>query len=619
MKKNYIKIMLCCVLLISFSNAMQDEGSGIQCSTIMSKSFNPAKRILAEPVKNILETMEIHESIEEIEKQIDIFPVNGQMVLKVFKYTGIKNETPEKICSYLSEKLEEHCKIPTNSTNVLKASVDNEKLVYNLLSFLNEDGSSLLPLRLVESKKVLIEHSQPNTHKELHIGHMRNTVLGDTLCNMFRFMGYEVWSENYYGDEGAHVAKCLWYMDKHQLKPTEEEDKGTWLGKIYTQANIALESDGDNKELNNQQISKTLEHIEKKSGDLYEKWLETREWSLELFRKSYKWLNVDFDRWTSESDVSEEAFSIVHKYYEDGIFTSKSNTIGTAIGADLSHCNLGFYVLLKSDGRGLYSSKDVALALRRSKQFDADKYIYVVDVRQSFHFKQLFATLELMGLEKYNQFHHLAYELVNIPEGTMSSRKGTIVPLLKLIEGVESSCREKLESTYHDQWPEEEIKNTARNIAIAAIRYGMIRISPEKKITFNMKDWLRSEGNTGYYLLYSYSRIQSLLRKAMIDVDVRSATIKWNLLDSPKEKDLLLLMSGFYESAQWSVDNLKPSIFSNYLFNFAQSFNALYGSVQILSEEDFETKNARIALVKLCSAYMGSAFNLLGLPTIQRM
>jgi arginyl-tRNA synthetase len=580
--------------------------------------YNQAKQISCKSILEAMASLNISVEEEEVAQSIEdcSFSDKGQISFKTFKYAKHLKKSPAEVSALIAQALSE-------LKNISKASADsgfvnifikNDVLADSLIIAVDKNDQTVRFLDK-QATKILIEHSQPNTHKELHVGHTRNTILGDTLCSLYKFSGYEVIAENYHGDEGAHVAKCLWYMSKNNLKPAVGEDPGTWLGKIYTQSNSELVSAANTplEEIYKNEISAVLQQIENKSGKFFDLWKETREWSLDLFRKMYEWLGVTFDSWVSESDVSEQSFKIVDKYYKDGLFIKSEG----AIGADLSDANLGFFMLLKSDGRGLYSTKDIALALRRNEKYDPNKTVYVVDNRQSHHFKQVFATLKKMGLKVADNCFHLAYELVETTTGPMSSRNGTIIPMLKLIENMEVLCQENILSRQSSKDINDGHIETAKKIAVAAVRYGMIKVDPDSKIIFDMDSWLKVEGNTGPYLLYCYTRMLSLLNKANFEVDF--STVDWSVLDAVAEKSFLYSMAKLTETAADAASKMKPNIFANYTYDLCRAFNTFYSECPIISENDPEKRKARVALTKLGSIYLNTALNLLRIPTVSSM
>src|SRR5690606_12590649 len=291
------------------------------------------------------------------------------------------------------------------------------------------DGSFFKRDILDQNPKTMIEYSQPNTHKVLHVGHMRNLCLGNALIRMGRSIAADIIAVTYPGDVGTHVAKCLWYLKKHQDTPVPDgtpEEKGAWLGQIYTKATHKLDDElGTEKEDQNRaELTAILKQLESGSGEYYDLWRETREWSLRLMEKAYSWADVKFDRWFFESEVDAPSLKFAKELFEKGVLVKDQG----AIGMDLSDDKLGFCLLIKSDGTGLYATKDVQLAKVKFEEFKVEKSVYIVDNRQAHHFKQVFKVLEKIGFKQAKDCFHLAYDVVELPDGAMSSRKGNIVP-----------------------------------------------------------------------------------------------------------------------------------------------------------------------------------------------
>lgn len=461
-------------------------------------------------------------------------------------------------------------------------------------------------------QKCMVEYSQPNTHKELHVGHMRTACLGNAVCKILAAAGHEVVSATYPGDVGTHVAKCLWYLKKYQPEMTPDEDRGTWLGRMYSSANNLLEDQKGTpkEEENRRELTAILKELHSKEGEYYELWRETREWSLELMRKAYDWLDVQFDRWFFESEVDEPSLAYAQELYEQGVLTKDDG----AIGMDLSDDGLGFCLLIKSDGNGLYSTKDVLLAKRKFEEFGIERNIYVVDVRQAFHFQQVFKVLERIGYEHAKDCYHLAYGYVELPDGAMSSRKGNIIPLVALIQNMEFMIKEKYLSRYDDLALEKK-DQIARVIANGAIKYGMLKFDNNKSIVFDMEEWLKVEGDTGPYIQYAAARINSIFKR----VGKVSAMPEYQKLCAEQEIAVVLKLSAFKEVVALSADQLKASPLCAYLFDLSKLFNSFYAACRIGDEPDQGLKAARVDLCRSVYVALEQGLALLGIEIPEKM
>ena len=542
----------------------------------------------------------------------------GHFAFPCFPYSKALRMAPNKISEALKEVFE---------TQKIIEEVRPVGPYLNFFVNFNEVGRAVLDevlqgdffkFSLITSpKKTMIEYSQPNTHKVLHVGHMRNLCLGNALARIMKYSGYDITAVTYPGDVGTHVAKCLWYLKKHNQTPLPTENKGAWLGELYTKAHLKLEDElGSEKEdQNRKELTAILKELHDFSGEYYELWKETREWSLELMKEAYNWADVEFDRWFFESEMDSPSVSLIKEYHKKGLFKDSQG----AIGIDLAEDGLGFCILLKSDGTGLYATKDIHLAKEKFEEFGIEKSIYIVDTRQSHHFKQVFKVLEKMGFEQADDCHHLQYDVVELPDGAMSSRKGNFVPLMDLIHQMEETIKKDYLNKYlesEEPWTIEEIYKTATMIANGAIKYGMIRVDNTRKIVFDMKEWLKLDGDTGPYLQYVNARIFSLCRKLNYQ---ESTPINWGLLNSTYETSLILKITHFNSIVEGASEQFKTSYLCSYLFELGKLFNSFYSECPIGKAESEELKSTRLALAKACGMVMQKGLGLLGIGAPEKM
>ena len=465
-----------------------------------------------------------------------------------------------------------------------------------------------------KNPRTMIEYSQPNTHKELHVGHMRNLCLGDGLVRMLKYSGHEILTSTFPGDMGTHVAKCLWYLKLHNDEPVPKTNRGEWLGRMYSKAHIKLEDEeaGAEGPKNKADLTLIIKDLEEGHGEYYKLWKETREWSIDLMKQVYAWADVEFDYWYWESDVDAASVKFAKKCFAEGKLVESQG----AIGMNLENENLGFCLLLKTDGTGLYATKDLELARRKFEDVHIEKSIYVVDTRQSHHFKQVFRVLEILGFEQAKLCLHLQYNFVELPDGAMSSRKGNIVPLLNLIHQMEQMVKERYLSRYANEWTQSEIDQTASIIAKGAIRYGMLRIDTNKAIVFDMDEWLKIDGESGPFIQYSYARIASLGRKLGFEAN---RDVKFGLLTHQAEKNLSSQLMNFNSVVSSASESFKPNSLCNYLYDLAKKFNVFYHECPIANSGSDELTNARLALAMATGIVIKQGLGLLGVPVPERM
>ena len=457
---------------------------------------------------------------------------------------------------------------------------------------------------LGEDRRVLLEYAQPNTHKEFHVGHIRNAVLGQSVMNILRANGFEVIGASYIGDIGAHVAKALWGLNRfHKGEEFEEEERAMKLGDVYTEATVYADLHEEAKE----EIAEVQRKLEAGDPDLLAQWKETREWSLKAFRRIFEELHVTPDVWYYESDVEGPGKELVKKLLTDGI--AKKSEGATVV--DLEQEELGAFLILKSDGSSLYATKDLALALLKDKTYAPDRQIVVVDVRQELYFKQLFATLRRMGFTQ--KLVHLSYDMVNLPEGTMSSRTGNIITYDALRGAMQDVLREETR-TRHADWDEKKVEKTAHAIAGAAITFMMLRQDPHSIITFDMQEAMSVEGFTGPYILYTIARIESVRNKTK-----RKPIVNAALLTQKGERELVRALAEFPSVVQHAGQTFQVSAIAQWAFDTSKIFSEYYHAVQIVVPEDNEGTSARLALALAVQKALIRALELLAIEPVMEM
>lgn len=536
----------------------------------------------------------------------------GHLAFPCFQYAKLLGKKPPELAQELAQKVKHHFAQVQVVGPYLNLFLSPQQLgEFILFPLLSQKTFVLSPLKIAP---ILVEYSQPNTHKELHVGHMRNMCLGNALVRILRYTGRPVVSNTFPGDVGTHVAKCLWYMKYHNTQPVPAVGKGEWLGKMYSLAHNKLEDERGTpqEEVNRQQLTAILQQLEQKQGEFYQLWRETREWSIELMKSLYDWADIHFDVWYWESEMDSDSVQFAKELYQKGILTKSEG----AIGMDLEAEGLGFCLLIKSDGNGLYATKDIELARRKFASYKPSRSVYVVDMRQELHFKQVFAVLKKIGFSaEADRCFHLKYNFVELPDGAMSSRKGNIVPIMELITKMREHVKSQYLERYRGEWSDAEIEKGADMVAHGAIKYGMNVMDPNKKIVFKMEDWLRLDGESGPYIQYTYARIQSLLAKNSHDKGEPDVA----MLTSDIEMELLLKLAQFNKTVETCAQSLKTSPLCAYLYDTAKVFNSFYHDCPIGKLEDKKLQQSRLALAYATGLLLKKGLELLGIPAPPRM
>ncbi len=462
-----------------------------------------------------------------------------------------------------------------------------------------------------KNKKVMVEFSQPNTHKAMHVGHLRTMMLGDVISNILEFAGYDVVRANYFGDSGRDVAKWLWnYQKHHQGETKPEKDITRWMGDLYAEANQYLDKHPEwEKEV--QEL-----HTRWDAGDkeIVALWEETRQWSLDGFNEIYEIMDIRFDHVYCESHVDPLSKPFVENLIKQGIATDERGQGGTVVVKldellGLEEETYRVLVLLRSDGTALYGAWDLALAQKKFEDYDLDKSIYVVDVRQSLHFKQVFKTLELAGWDKVNKVYHLPYEIVTLPGNvTMSSREGTVVLLEELIrEAVQRAYEVGLER--NPDLDEDAHQKVSKAVGLGAIKYPLLARETTKIALFDWEEALDFTGHSAPYIQYAYVRTNSLLKK--FSQDLPESLIPTHEMDE-KEITLIEMISQWPEVVQKAAEEYKTLHVTNHAYELARAFNEFYNHCPVLKAEP-EIKAARVRLVAAAREAIRNALTVLGI------
>jgi len=459
-----------------------------------------------------------------------------------------------------------------------------------------------------QRKKIMIEYANGNTHKEFHIGHLRNIFFGEAVKSLLEANGYEAVPVSYINDFGINAAKTIWNWKNSVNYKNAEEDKGYLLGKCYAEASQLLIDCPEKKE----EVVLIKKDIEARRGENYELWEETRQWSIDYFSSIYKEFNIEFAHTFYESEEIDDGLKLTSQLLKKGILKKSEG----AVVANLEEYGLGFLPIIRSDGTALYPVADLALASKKFKLYDLNESIYIVDIRQSLYFSQLFKILELIGYQK--KMTHLTYDFVTLPDGMMSSRTGNVITYkelkAKVLEKLLAETKQR-----HDDWSEEKILEIANNLALATMKFELLKVGADKIIVFNLSEALRFDGYTACYLYYGYARLKSVIRKSgLADLQDSKVSINYDLLNDEKEKKLLLKIAKYPEILKLALDKYNPSEVTKYLFELVQLSNDYYHDVNILKAEG-EIKKARLVLIRAILIVLGNGFDLFKFSALEEM
>lgn len=465
-------------------------------------------------------------------------------------------------------------------------------------------------------ERVMVEFSQPNTHKAMHVGHLRSAILGDIVAHILEFAGYDVVRANYPGDIGLHVIKWLWcYMNFHRgERPTQDITR--WMGAIYAEANDRL---AENPELE-AEVRAIYNRWDRRDPEVVALWEETRQWSLDGFHEIYKLLNIHFDIYYFNSMVEHPGKEVVDLLIAKGIAQDERPSGPVIVKLDellgLKHDKYRVLVVLRSDNTALYATEDLALAIRKFEDYpDLARSLYIVDVRQSLHFQQVFKTLELAGFVWADRCQHVPYELVNLPGNVvMASREGTVVLLEELVREATRRALEVVEQKNPDL-SQEQKQAVAQAVGVGAIKYPMLARENTKIVTFDWETALDFNGQAAPYIQYAYVRASSILRKSDRPLPLALAP-GYELM--PVEIELIELMSRLPNVVQQAAREYRPLHIANLSYELARTFNDFYNQCPVLMADE-HVRNFRLRLVAAARQTIQNCLRLLGITAPQVM
>ena len=459
-------------------------------------------------------------------------------------------------------------------------------------------------------EQVMVEFSQPNTHKAFHVGHLRSAILGDTLARILEFAGYAVIRANYPGDMGLHVIKWLWNYQKFHKGEKPQKDITQWMGQLYAEASRRLEENPDLEA----EVRALYQAWDRREPEIVGLWEETRQWSLEGFHQMYDLLDIRFDRYYFNSQAEQPGKVMVQDLIERGIAQDERPDGAVIVKLDellgLKNEKYRVMVVLRSDGTALYATEDLALAKIKFEEYpQLARSLYVVDVRQSLHFQQVFKTLELAGYDWAQRCQHIPYELVSLPGNVvMASREGTVVLLEDLIREATERALQVVSEKNPDMGAEQKLE-VAKAVGIGAIKYPMLARENAKTVTFDWQAALDFNGQASPYIQYAHVRANSILRKLGGELP-KLAEPQHEL--APAEVELIELISRFPKEVQRAAAELRPLCLASLGYDLARSFSDFYNQCPVISAEP-AVRAFRVHLVAAAKQAMANCLNILGI------
>ena len=593
------------------------------------------ENIIHNGVKTALaELYDVTPADNQIQTQNTRKDLEGDLTVVVFPFLRFSKKSPEQtgedIGKYLQNNVDQ-----VDSFNVIKGflnlDINKNYWIESLLAAYSNETFGISELN-DNSKTVMVEYSSPNTNKPLHLGHIRNNLLGYSISEILKASGNKVVKTNIVNDRGIHICKSMYAWQQWGNGETPESSglKGDHLvGKYYVEfdkrykVEIAelIEKGLSKEEAENQALSilaarELLLKWEAKDEDTVNLWKTMNGWVYEGFDVTYKTLGVDFDKVYYESETYLIGKDEVLRGLAEDTFYKKEDG---SVWADLTKDKLDQKLLLRSDGTSVYMTQDIGTAKMRFEDYDIDKMVYVVGNEQNYHFQVLAMLLDKLGYDWGKDLYHFSYGMVELPSGKMKSREGTVVDADDLVAGMIDVARNvSKELGKLDSLNEEEAEDTYRMIALGALKYFILKVDPKKNMLFNPEESIDFNGNTGPFIQYTYARIQSVIRKG-VDKGINiQDNINLDLL-SAKEKDLLKRISLYPSIVAEAAENYSPAIIANYCYELVKEYNQFYHDHFILGEENTDIRNFRLLLSSTVANLIKKGMNLLGIEMPERM
>ena len=575
-------------------------------------------------------------SLENVELQQTKKEFVGDVTLVVFSLLrhikGNPVQIGEQIGTYLKEKVDNL----VTDFNVIKGFLNLVIADTYYLNFLKEiKDNPQFGLATPNSKEaILVEYSSPNTNKPLHLGHIRNNLLGYSVAEILKAAGHKVYKTQIINDRGIHICKSMvaWQRFGNGETPENTGLKGDKLvgnyyvafDKAYKEEIQELIAQGKSKEEAEKQApifvaaQEMLRQWEAGNPEVIKLWKQMNGWVYDGFAVTYKNLGVDFDSYYYESNTYLLGKDIVERGLEQGVFFKKEDG---SVWCDLTADGLDEKLVLRADGTSVYMTQDMGTATQRVKDYpDVKGMVYTVGNEQDYHFKVLFLILKKLGYDWASHLYHLSYGMVDLPSGKMKSREGTVVDADDLIAEMEQTAKEiSQELGKLDGYTQAQKEALYHTIGLGALKYYILKVDPKKRILFDPKESIDFQGNTGPFIQYTYARIQSIMRKyAEMGGRNEVAVEKVNGLHE-KEKALLKSITLFPSVVQDAADSYSPAIIANYVYDLVKDFNSFYQNVSILGEEEESKRDFRVMLSKKIGEIIAESFKMLGIQVPERM
>ena len=591
--------------------------------------------IIAAAVKDAVTNLySIDVATEQVQIQKTKKEFDGDLTVVTFPFTKAAHKAPQMIGEELGNYLTTHYK-EIEAFNVIKGFLNlsiRPSFWVDLLGDIYSDEHYELNQATKDSPLMMVEYSSPNTNKPLHLGHIRNNLLGSSIANIQQANHWNVVKTNIVNDRGIHICKSMlaWLKFGNGDTPLSTGEKGDHLvGQYYVAFDKAYkveiktlmdqglsEDEAKDQAPLIQEAREMLRKWEAGDKDVRDLWQKMNQWVYDGFAETYKLMGVDFDKIYYESETYLVGKEKIEEGLKIGLFTKREDG---SVWANLEENGLDEKLLLRQDGTSVYMTQDIGTAKLRFDDYPIDKMVYVVGNEQNYHFQVLSILLDRLGFTWGKDLVHFSYGMVELPEGKMKSREGTVVDADDLMqEMIETAKKTALEAGKLGDLNDDEINDIARIVGLGALKYFILKVDPKKNMTFNPKESIDFNGNTGPFIQYTYARIQSLLRRAEKE-GIKLQKPKAELKVSAKAQQLIQTLAQFPFVVKDAGDHFSPAVIANYTYDLVKEFNQFYHDYSVMNETDADLKNFRLVLSYSVAKLIKSCLALLGIEVPERM
>ena len=578
------------------------------------------KIAICKVINNLLKEMGIETSISkaDIVAEVPPRPELGDLAFPLYQFAKVFKSAPQKIATQIAQLLQEFvqdAEVVTHEGPYINVFLNRAQISGHIIDGINRDADGYGSNNTLKDKKIMIEFSCPNTNKPLHLGHLRNGAIGESVSQILKSNGATVQKVNLINNRGIHICKSMlaYQMFGDGKTPESERVKGDhFVGDYYVRYSSWAKEHPEAED----QVRQLLRQWEDGDKTTIALWQKMNDWTLEGIDETYRRMGTDFDVVYFESETYQAGREEILKGLDQGVFYKKEDG---SIWIDLTEFDLDQKLLLRADSTSVYITQDIGTAIARHRNWPFERLIFVVAAEQEYHFTVFFHVLTKLGYKWAKDLHHLSYGMVNLPDGRMKSREGTIIDADDLIDELTGLAEKEILSKEREN-DVDDLKHTAEMVCRGAVNYYLLQVSSRKDMIFDPAESIAFNGNTGPYLQYAGARINNMLGKyAEREDKFADGKIDTNLIAQGDEWEIIKQLSLFPEAVQQAAEELNPAVITSYLYTMAKMYSRYYHDNPVLHNENSDLVQTRISISRCVLQVLKNGFRLTGIPFLKKM